>query len=255
MKKDLPSSRIVGRDLTFKSRTPIEKTFKEVFRENLLPGIFLIWAVAGVALGMFKMCSAGPDITAEGAVQAQPLIPNKVMGEEQMREVLFSVPPPEPPSIHEQKVEQVNGHRARYDANPQDPQAEALLRAMGNLYKQTGDFPNAAWAYEQLLRRFPESTHKSAAYIELVGCYDQAKDPDNLARVYLEMLKVFPKDSNEFKFAEAGLKITHLDLKQRDPDARPQSGPEGTFDIQTLSDGSTRIVDSVPEPGSSPAGP
>jgi len=223
-----------------------------VIRENWLPAFFFIWAVLGVTLGVYKMLSGAGDVQPGTTVQAQPLVPNRAMDETQMREVLFAPPAPEAPSIHEQKMSQVNEHRVRYDANPQDPDAEALLRAMGNLYKQVGDFQNAAWAYQQLLRRFPDTRHKSAAFVELVGCYDQAKDWDNKSRVLIEMMRAFPKDSNEYKFAEAGLKISNVHVNPRDPNARPQSGPEGTFNVETLSDGSTRIVDSVPEPGAPP---
>ena len=63
------------------------------------------------------------------------------------------------------------------------------------------------------------------------------------------MMEAYPKDSNEYKYAEASLNISHLKLNHRDPNAQPESGPEGTFTIETLADGSTRHVASVPEPG------
>ena len=230
-----------------KRRTPVDRTLPQALREDWHLVLFLSWAVIGVCLGIFKAVSGGADATV--TAQTATLNPNTVLDEGQMREVLFSVPGQQLPTAHEEKLAQVSAHRARYDANPQDPDAEAMLRAMGNLYKQTQDFQNAAWAYQQLLKRFPKSPSRTSVCVELAGCFEQLKDTDNLTRLYLGMMKDFAKDSNEYKFAEAGLKMSHLELKERDPNAKPQSGPEGTFTVITLADGSTRVVDSVPEPG------
>jgi hypothetical protein len=218
-------------------------TLAEALRESWRLTLVLALAALAVVAGIYQSISGVVD-TAVTGTQVTPLNPSVVMDEEQMREVLFSVPAPQPPTIHEKKISEVNAHRARYDANPQDPDAEALLRAMGNLYKQTGDLRNAAWAYQQLLKRFPQTAQKSGVCMELAACFEQIGDRDNLTRLYLGMMRDFPRDSNEYKYAEASLHISDLKLNRRDPDVKPQHGPEGTFMIQTLSDGTVRYVDS-----------
>ncbi len=230
--------------------SPIDKTFAGVVRQEWRLALIFAWAVAGVGLGVYKAFVGGADaaVATRVSTRVSTLNPNTVMGETQMREVLLTVPAPPPPTVHEEKLGAVGRHRARYDANPEDPDAEALLRAMGNLYKQTGDFQNAAWAYQQLLKKFPQSRGRTAVYVELAGCFEQLTDGDNLTRLYLDMMKVFPKDSDEYKFAEAGIHRSDLKLRRRDPNARPESGPEGTFTVDKLADSSTHYADSGPEP-------
>jgi hypothetical protein len=220
--------------------------FSRTIRENWRLALVLVLALGSAGAGMFMAFNGGAG-TAKAA-QTAPLLPNKVIDEDRMREVIFAPGTDPTPSSIEQKKRVVDKHRARYEENPDAPDAEALLRAMGNLYKQTTDYENAAWAYGQYLRRFPQSLSKSAVYMELASCYELLDEKDNLTRLYLDMLDVFPPDSADYAFASASLHPNKSKFEQRRPNVPPPPGPEGTFVVEALPDGSTRYVESAAMP-------
>ena len=123
-----------------KERTAVKRTFGQVLRENLHLTLAMALAIIAVGVGVLNAFSDGAQ--AAVATKVSRLNPSTVMNEAQMREVLFAPPAPTPPTVHEEKLKAVDEYRTRYHNNPEDPDAEALLRAMGNLYKQTGDFKN-----------------------------------------------------------------------------------------------------------------
>ena len=98
---------------------------------------------------------------------------------------------------------------------------------MGNLYKQTGDIKNAAWAYQNFLTRFPNSPDRSAVYLELVGCYELLDEKDNLSRLLRDMMSVFPPDSNEYKYAEGSLKIKRPKNEAAESERQAAAGTGG----------------------------
>jgi hypothetical protein len=83
----------------------------------------------------------------------------------------------------------------------------------------------------------------------LAACFEQLGEADNLTRLYLGMLKDYPPGSNEYNLAEASLKMSDLPLRQRNPMSRESSGPEGTFTVKTLPDGTVQYLES-PSPES-----
>ena len=218
------------------------KDFVDTVRENRGLTLVLVAALLGTGLGLFKAFNGGVAAAATTAVSG--FAPNTVMSQDRMREMLFAPPAGPPPTFQERKQEAVAGHRARYESNPTAPDAETLLRAMGNLYKQTGDTRNAAWAYQTLLARFPDSAGRTAVLMELAGCYELLGERENLTRLYLDVLKAFPQSSNEYRYAEASLKMSDLKLKQRNPNGAQQPGPEGTFTVERLADGTSGHTDS-----------
>ena len=220
-----------------------ESTFVQFLRQNWLLVLIMTLAVVGAAVGTV-MAALGRGQT-PGALPIVQLNPNTVLSEDQMREILFAPPPPPPPTPAEEKLKTIKEHRARFEANPDGPEANALLSAMGNLYRQIGDFNNAAWSYQQYLKRFPERPGRTGVYMNLAACYDQLGEADKLSSLFVEMMKEFPPDSNQYKYAEARLKMSDLTIQRRNPNATPSPGPEGTFEVETLPDGSTRYLDST----------
>ena len=218
------------------------KNFADTMRENLLLALVLAVALLGAGLGVFKAHNGG--IAAAATTVASGFSPNAVMGNDQMREMLLAPPADTRLTFQEEKQKAVARHRTRYDSNPNDPDAETLLRAMGNLYKQTGDTKNAAWAYQTLLLRFPDGADTTSVRMELAGCYELLGERENLTGLYLEMMKTFPQDSNEYKYAQASLNMSGLKLKQRNPNGAQPQGPEGSFAAEELADVTSDRADS-----------
>ena len=218
-----------------------ETSFAQFFRQNWLLVLIMTLAVFGAAVGTV-MAMLGYGRTPVAAPVAQ-LNPSAVLTEDQMRAILFAPPPPAPPTPAEEKLKAINEHRARFEADPEGPEADALLSAMGNLYKQLGDFNNAAWAYQQFLKRFPDNSGRTGVYMNLAACYDQLGEADKLRTLFVEMMKEFAPDTNQYKYAEARLKMSDVTIQQRNPNAAMPPGPEGTFEVETLPDGSTRYLD------------
>jgi pentatricopeptide repeat protein len=95
-------------------------------------------------------------------------------------------------------------HKARFDANPSDPDAAPLLNAMGNLYRQKlADYPNAIQCYELLLHDYPNWDGIRTTLLSLADCYTRQGDTEGANRVYQEIMKRYPPDTQEHQYAKA----------------------------------------------------
>lgn len=188
---------------------------RETLRGSWWMVVALLAALGAVVYGVANFSGGGEAPKGRPAV-----LPNRVMSEDEMRGVLFKTPGDGKSDLQKRNEASLAEYRARYDGNPDDPEAPALLRAMGNLYRQTMDYENAAWAYQQLISRFPDSPGARLAWAELVTCFERLKDTDNLTRTCLDMMKAFPEDSDEYRFAQAKLKLSKETLVE--PNAEGQ---------------------------------
>lgn len=96
----------------------------------------------------------------------------------------------------------LESYRARYDANPKDKDAPALLAAMGNLYRQKqGNYREAALCFERLIAEHPDAPNIRDAYLQLVICYERAGDAENRQRVLRRIVELYPPESQEHAYA------------------------------------------------------
>lgn len=100
----------------------------------------------------------------------------------------------------------IASHEARVQAEPDAPEAPALLCAMGNLYRQKlGDYEKAAEAYSLLLAKYPNWEGLQRVYLNLAICYEKLGRTDDENWVYEQMMEHFPEDSQEYLFAKSKL--------------------------------------------------
>ena len=132
--------------------------------------------------------AAGPATVAAQARQAERLA--------------VSRPQKKRPTEQEKALGVISRHQQRFDEDPRDPDAPALLQAMGNLYRQKlGDYERAAECYELLLEDYPDWTAVRRVYPQLATCYQRLDNRFEEHKVYRRMLKAFPEESQEFKYA------------------------------------------------------
>jgi hypothetical protein len=79
------------------------------FRENWPLVLVFTLAVLGAGAGLYKGLDG--DETMAAADPVELLNPNTVMSEEEMRAVLFAPPAPQPPTVAEQNMGALAGHR------------------------------------------------------------------------------------------------------------------------------------------------
>lgn len=115
-----------------------------------------------------------------------------------------------PPDPVQEVKDVIASHKARMEADPDDPESPVLLEAMGNLYLlKLNDYDMAAYCYEQLLLRYPDY-NKARAYIGLVTALERMNDEEGVNRVCREIRKEFPPDSVEYQWAaeKTGMRIS-----------------------------------------------
>lgn len=106
----------------------------------------------------------------------------------------------------EQAATTVAGHRQRLEADPDSPEAAALLNAMGNLYRQKmGDYEHAAQCYEDLLHQYPDWEGNRNVYLNLVVTYRALEKEDYINWTYRRMMERYPEDSQEYLYAKSEL--------------------------------------------------
>jgi TolA-binding protein len=165
---------------------------KEILKDNwhlmaLLVGVL----AAGVLLQQYKGASAATPNA--GTVEA-------------VSKGAADVEAPERPSSQDEARTIIAKHKARFDQNPSDKEAPALLNAMGNLYRrQLVDYPNAIQCYELLLHDYPKCEEARNAIISLADCYRRQGDREGARRTYERMTQFFPPESQEYQYAKAEL--------------------------------------------------
>lgn len=76
---------------------------------------------------------------------------------------------------------------------------EALFKNAKAFQDKLEDIPSAIAAYEELLRRFPNSVYKEEVMFNLVYCYKKDNQPDKSAAIKRQMQTAFPKGKFAFQ--------------------------------------------------------
>lgn len=96
----------------------------------------------------------------------------------------------------------IAGYEERLANAPDDPDAPAVLMAMGNLYRdRLVDFEQAAIYFEQALAEHPDFASRRDLYIQLADCYERLGRLDMRDAVYRDIMAEFPPDSEEYLYA------------------------------------------------------
>jgi tetratricopeptide (TPR) repeat protein len=127
------------------------------------------------------------------------------MTQEEMRARLATAQAQQPPDPREEMERAIQSHYEKVQQFPDDPEAPALYLAMGNLHRRLFNYEEAIWAYQQIFVRYPDWDGLPMVYGELASCYEESGDHDNMLRIYMEMMRVFPEESREYRFAQGKL--------------------------------------------------
>ena len=166
----------------------------------------LKWAVAlGVGGMLVAVAIVGALANRGEAVAARPVARLKQseprMTQEEMRARLATAQTQQPVDPREDMKRAIQSHQEAVQQRPDDPEAPALYLAMGNLHRRLFNYEEAIWAYQQIFVRYPDWDGLPMVYGELASCYEESGDHDNMLRIYMEMMRVFPEDSREHRFA------------------------------------------------------
>lgn len=158
----------------------------------------------------------------------------------EIRERLEAARDYEPPDPIQETKDIIASHRERLEENPEDPEAPVLLEAMGNLYLlRLQDYEMAAYCYEQLLRRYPDS--KERAYMGLVTALERANDVEGTVRICREIRKEFPEDSVMYQWAVEKVRKDIWEMSSRVPETLPVAPEEqASPDAETSSENAPR---------------
>jgi tetratricopeptide (TPR) repeat protein len=111
-----------------------------------------------------------------------------------------------PKSAREKAIEVIGAHQKRIEKDRESEEAPALYAAMGNLYRlKVQDYEEAARCYELLLLDYPDWPNIRTVYVQLATCYERLGDWKGVERVYKGMMAKFPKESQEYQYAQAKL--------------------------------------------------
>lgn len=102
----------------------------------------------------------------------------------------------------------IKEHEEELDANPTGPDVPARLNAMGNLYsRKLQDYRAAAKCYEQIVLAHADWEGVYAVYPQLEVCYEALNDDTSLLWLYRTMVDRYPRDSQEYLFAQEKLRL------------------------------------------------
>ena len=181
-------------------------------REQMLWGGALILAVVLILLG------AGAAVKNAGSGrQPEPLfrqiLPDTAAEARKHADLFQRVPTERPDTKRQERQRAIEAYQARIDARKDTPEEMAdMLFALGTLYRQERDFENAALAFEQITRDYPESSKYQPAWLELLTCYEILDNSDKIRQTCLDMLKVFPQESDMYRLAESKLRLNEVDV-------------------------------------------
>ena len=175
-----------------------------------LMGLWYLWLLllgVGVAIGIGRSPGPTPD-----APTPKPTPSDEQEALREEFEASLAKQEETPRSETKTTDDTIVEHQARLEeleANPVPDESAAILSALGNLHKQKKrDYRVAAGYYELLIEKYPDWPGVNAIYHQLISCYTQLNDQQSLRLLYRKMVEVFPPDSNEFEYANAGLEGT-----------------------------------------------
>lgn len=216
------------------------------------------WTVAVLAVCLCALGAGVVSLFTGGAAKETPVRkvrrPRPVAADQQdrAREILYAAKEATPaPTKREERLGYVEKYRRLLEENPDAPETPVTLLALGMTYRQLQDFENAAWAFQEVIGRFPESKECLPAWIELGTCYESTGDQEKMISTYIEMAKTFPPDTDAHKFAQSKLKLMDIPMPGPLPEpAVPASEPGFVPDVDFES---TSAVATVPAVAEAPA--
>ena len=217
------------------------------------------WMVGAVVVCLCALVAGVVSLVTGGARKTEPARriraprPVPTAQQERAREILYAAKEASPePTAREVRQGYVDKYRRQLEETPDAPETPVTLLALGMTYQQLQDFDNAAWAFDEIIRRFPDSNQCLQAWLALGTCYEFTGNQEKIISTYVEMAKAFPPDTDAHKFAQSKLKL--LDIPMPGPVAEPAPVPEPGFvsDVEFES-ASAVAVEPAPAPEAAPA--
>lgn len=193
------------------------------------------------AIGALRNSAGEEDTSEQRPIVVRPL--RSALSPEEMRQHIRDAESYVPPMPEATVRDAIESHQARIDADPESPDAPGLWVAKGNLYRiKLGDPAQAAYCYEQVLRRYPDYPGRHHIYPELAMCYEMAGDRENLTRIYMDMLNEFPEESEWHLFARIQLGLEHWEEGEG---RHPRLFPDTDDEIEEDATGEDNTADAV----------
>lgn len=169
------------------------------------------------------------------------------------REIFYAAKEAVPaPTKREERLGYVEKYRRLLEEDPDAPETPVTLMALGVTYRQLQDFENAAWAFQEVIDRYPQSNQCIQAWLELGTCYESTGNQEKMISTYMEMARAFPPDTDAHKFAQSKLKLLDLPMPGPLPAPAPQPEPGFVPDVDFAST-SAVAAETVPAVAAPPA--
>ncbi len=192
------------------------------------------WMVGMCAVCLVELGAGVVSLFTGGAEKEAPARkvrrPHPVAADQQdrAREIFYAAKEAVPaPTKREERLGYVEKYRRLLEEDQDAPETPVTLMALGLTYRQLQDFENAAWAFHEVIDRYPQSNQCIQAWLELGTCYEFTGNQEKMISTYMEMAKAFPPDTDAHKFAQSKLKL--LDLPMSGPVAEPAPASEPGF--------------------------
>lgn len=219
----------------------------EFLRKNgWMVGMFAV-CLCALGAGVVSLFTGGAEKEAPARKVRRPR-PVAAAKQDHAREILYAAKEAAPAvTKREERLGYVEKYRRLLEEDPDAPETPVTLQAMGMLYKQLQDFENAAWAFHEVIDRYPQSNQYIQAWLELGTCYEFTGNQEKMISTYMEMAKAFPPDTDAHKFAQSKLKL--LDIPMPGPVAEPAAEPAPGFvaDVE-FENASAVAVEPAPAP-------
>lgn len=166
-------------------------------------------------------------------------------------------PPPEEPQYPERKSDEqqfqdiIDAYEADVTQHPDEPDNEAKLLALGNLYRMNKRDPvRAAQWYREWADAYATAGNAQSAMVlaELVSLYEELGDEVNRREMLRRMISLFPEDSEQFRYAEKLIKGEEATREPRRPAPDTTVPVEGAAEAEGIVEG-----ESAPEVAGPPS--
>ncbi len=179
-----------------------ENKHRESQRRFYLWLLGLIIAGACVVFAILVVVETQPE--ASDRLSGTGNVPER--GEAELRRLLESNKAPRTASPQKEARAVIARHRKRLAADPESPDAPALLNAMGNLYRQKlNDHNQAIQCYEEILLEYPDWVGIRAVFLNLASSYKALGNTEYVQWTYQRMMEHYPENSQEHRFARKQL--------------------------------------------------